>query len=130
MLQDAYDQQIGLKNERSMVITAITTMRVLLGLFSILSGIANYIYFRAPGGFLETVTQSKLALWGWGFSGIGPLPAFLAALCLFASCNRNGCWSRIYSEPLGTMGRHRHDANAPEFYRGVWFNWSGWITAQ
>lgn len=78
MLQDAYDQRIGLRNERSMVITAIATMRILLGIFFILSGIANYIYFHAPGGFFETVTQSKLALWGWGFPGIGPLPAFLA----------------------------------------------------
>lgn len=78
MLQDTYAQQVGLKRERSMVITAIATMRVLLGIFFILSGIANYIYFHAPGGFFETVTQSKLALWGWGFQGIGPLPAFLA----------------------------------------------------
>ncbi|NJO74569.1 MAG: DoxX protein [Leptolyngbyaceae cyanobacterium RM1_406_9] len=78
MLQDAYDQRVGLKNERSMVIMAIATMRVLLGIFFILSGIANYIYFYAPGGFFETVTQSKLALWGWGFQGVGPLPAFLA----------------------------------------------------
>ncbi|MBD2000078.1 DoxX family membrane protein [Leptolyngbya sp. FACHB-541] len=78
MLQDTFDQRVGLKNERSMVITAIATMRVLLGIFFILSGIANYIYFRTPGGFFETVTQSKLALWGWGFQGVGPLPAFLA----------------------------------------------------
>lgn len=78
MLQDAYDQRVGLKNERSMLITSITTMRVLLGIFFILSGIANYIYFRAPGGFFETVTQSKLSLWGWGFSGIGPLPPLLS----------------------------------------------------
>jgi uncharacterized membrane protein YphA (DoxX/SURF4 family) len=78
MLQDAYEQQTGLKNERSMVVTSVATMRILLGIFFILSGIANYIYFRAPGGFFETVTQSKLALWGWGFAGIGPLPSFLA----------------------------------------------------
>ncbi|MEP0983540.1 MauE/DoxX family redox-associated membrane protein [Leptolyngbya sp. FACHB-17] len=53
-------------------------MRVLLGLFFVLSGIANYLYFHAPGGFFETVTQLKLKLWGWGFEGIGPLPLILA----------------------------------------------------
>lgn len=78
MLQEAYEQRVGLKRERSMLTTSINTMRILLGLFFILSGIANYIYFHAPDGFYETVTQSKLALWGWGFSGIGPLPPILA----------------------------------------------------
>jgi uncharacterized membrane protein YphA (DoxX/SURF4 family) len=78
MLKDTYDQRIERKTDRDTLKISIATMRVLLGLFFILSGIANYIYFRAPGGFFETVTQSKLALWGWGFQGIGPLPAFLA----------------------------------------------------
>ncbi|NJM84862.1 MAG: hypothetical protein HC839_00775 [Leptolyngbyaceae cyanobacterium RM2_2_21] len=48
MLQDAYDQRVGLKPERSMVISAIATMRVLLGIFFILSGIANYYLFPCP----------------------------------------------------------------------------------
>ena len=77
MLLDT-DNRSGLRNQRNMVRLSITTMRVLLGLFFILSGIANYLYFNAPGGFLETVTQLKLKLWGWGFEGIGPLPAILA----------------------------------------------------
>jgi uncharacterized membrane protein YphA (DoxX/SURF4 family) len=72
------DRLMGLRKERNMVKLSISTMRVLLGLFFVLSGIANYLYFHAPGGFFETVTQSKLALWGWGFKGIGPLPALLS----------------------------------------------------
>jgi uncharacterized membrane protein YphA (DoxX/SURF4 family) len=72
------DNRTGLRNQRSMVKIEIATTRVLLGLFFVLSGIANYLYFNAPGGFFETVTQLKLHLWGWGFEGIGPLPAILA----------------------------------------------------
>lgn len=77
MLADLHDEA-GLKNERSLIRIAIAINRVLLGLFFILSGIANYIYFYAPGGFFETITQGKLRLWGWGFEGVGPLPALLA----------------------------------------------------
>ncbi|MBD2773655.1 DoxX family protein [Iningainema tapete] len=77
MLITTYESA-GLRNERSMLKTAIATTRILLGLFFILSGIANYIHFHAPGGFFETIINSKLRLWGWGFEGIGPLPAFFA----------------------------------------------------
>ncbi|PSB15687.1 DoxX family membrane protein [Phormidesmis priestleyi ULC007] len=77
MLLDT-DNRSSLRSQRSMVRQSIATMRVLLGLFFILSGIANYLYFNAPGGFFETVTQLKLKLWGWGFEGIGPMPAILA----------------------------------------------------
>lgn len=69
---------IGLKNERSMLRFSIATMRVALGLFFILSGIANYLHFNAPGGFFETITQGKLRLWGFGFEGVGPLPGFFS----------------------------------------------------
>jgi uncharacterized membrane protein YphA (DoxX/SURF4 family) len=77
MLLDTINS-IGLRNQRIQVKSAIATMRVLLGLFFVLSGIANYLYFHVPGGFFETVTQLKLKLWGWGFEGIGPLPAILS----------------------------------------------------
>jgi uncharacterized membrane protein YphA (DoxX/SURF4 family) len=70
--------QPGLRSEQRLFRHSVTTMRILLGLFFVLSGIANYLYFNAPGGFFETVTQLKLKLWGWGFEGIGPLPPFLA----------------------------------------------------
>jgi uncharacterized membrane protein YphA (DoxX/SURF4 family) len=72
------DTQAGLRSEQLLFRRSVTTMRVLLGLFFVLSGIANYLYFNAPGGFFETVTQLKLKLWGWGFEGIGPLPPPLA----------------------------------------------------
>jgi uncharacterized membrane protein YphA (DoxX/SURF4 family) len=77
MILDTHNEP-SLRNERSLFRLSITTMRVLLGIFFILSGIANYLYFNAPGGFFETVTQLKLKLWGWGFAGIGPLPAIIA----------------------------------------------------
>jgi uncharacterized membrane protein YphA (DoxX/SURF4 family) len=58
--------------------TTLTTTRVLLGTFFILSGIANYLHFQDSGGLLETLLSAKLKLWGLGFPGIGPLPTFLA----------------------------------------------------
>lgn len=58
--------------------TAMTVTRILLGVFFILSGIANYLHFRDSGGLLETLLTAKLKLWGLGFEGIGPIPAFLA----------------------------------------------------
>ncbi len=57
---------------------AATTARLLLGIFFVLSGIANYLHFAEPGGLLETITTQKLKLWGLGFEGIGPIPAVLA----------------------------------------------------
>lgn len=71
--------QTSLKPERSMVKTAINTTRLLLVLFFILSAIANTIHFFDKGGLYETLNTTKLALWGFGFKGIGPLPTFLAA---------------------------------------------------
>lgn len=65
-------------NERAMLRTAVATTRILLGVFFIVSAIANTIHFYDAGGLLETITQSKLKLWGFGFEGIGPLPAFIA----------------------------------------------------
>ncbi|MEM8810117.1 MAG: DoxX family protein [Cyanobacteria bacterium P01_G01_bin.38] len=72
------DRTLGLQSERSMLKISISTMRIMLGIFFILSGIANYLHFYEPGGFFETITQSKLRLWGFGFEGIGPLPALLS----------------------------------------------------
>lgn len=72
------DLSHGLQSERSMLKTSIAVMRIMLGLFFILSGIANYLHFSEPGGFFETITQSKLRLWGLGFEGVGPLPAIIA----------------------------------------------------
>jgi len=65
-------------NERAMLRTAVATTRILLGVFFIVSAIANTIHFYDQGGLLETVTTSKLRLWGFGFEGIGPLPALIA----------------------------------------------------
>ncbi|MEM6714907.1 MAG: DoxX family protein [Cyanobacteria bacterium P01_F01_bin.56] len=72
------DLAYGTQTERSMLKTSIAVMRIMLGVFFILSGIANYLHFYDPGGFFETITQGKLRLWGWGFEGIGPLPAIIA----------------------------------------------------
>lgn len=58
--------------------TALTTTRILLGVFFVFSGIANYLHFRDCGGLLETLVSTKLKLWGLGFGGIGPLPSLLA----------------------------------------------------
>ncbi len=71
-------EQTGLTKERTMVKTAIATTRILLGLFFIVSAIANTMHFFDKGGLYETATTSKLALWGFGFEGIGPLPPLLA----------------------------------------------------
>lgn len=57
---------------------AATTARLLLGIFFVLSGIANYLHFSESGGLLETLTTQKLKLWGLGFEGIGPLPGLLS----------------------------------------------------
>lgn len=65
-------------NERVMLKTSVLTTRVLLGVFFFISGIANYLHFYDKGGLLETITTSKLKLWGFGFEGIGPLPALFA----------------------------------------------------
>ena len=79
MLLETERQELnGLKAERNLVRTSIATMRILLGIFFILGAISNFIYLREPGGLLETVTTFRLRLWGFGFEGIGPLPAFLA----------------------------------------------------
>ena len=72
------DLSTGLQSERSMLRTSIAVMRIMLGLFFILSGIANYLHFYEPGGFFETITQSKLRLWGLNFAGVGPLPSIIA----------------------------------------------------
>jgi len=61
-----------------MLRTAVATTRILLGVFFIVSAIANTIHFYDTGGLLETITQSKLKLWGFGFEGIGPLPPLIA----------------------------------------------------
>ena len=64
--------------ERVMLKNAVTITRILLGVFFFISGIANYLHLHDKGGLLETVTTSKLKLWGFGFEGIGPLPALIA----------------------------------------------------
>lgn len=58
--------------------TTLTATRILLGVFFVLSGIANYIHFHDSGALLETVLTQKLKLWGLGFGGVGPLPPLLA----------------------------------------------------
>ncbi len=65
-------------NERNMLRLAVSTTRILLGIFFFVSAIANTIHFYDAGGLLETITQSKLKLWGFGFEGVGPLPGLLA----------------------------------------------------
>ena len=65
-------------NERVMLKNAVIITRILLGVFFFISGIANYLHLYDQGGLLETVTTSKLKLWGFGFEGIGPLPALIA----------------------------------------------------
>ncbi|CAN1211409.1 MauE/DoxX family redox-associated membrane protein [Tumidithrix helvetica PCC 7403] len=60
---------------------AIVANRIILGIFFLLSGIANYLNFSVPNGFYQTVTTVKLQLWGpfpAGWQGIGPLPEFIA----------------------------------------------------
>jgi uncharacterized membrane protein YphA (DoxX/SURF4 family) len=64
------------------MVTAVTISRLLIGVFFVLSGIANYYHFN--DGFLATVLTSKLKLWGLGFSGVGPLPKSLATPFAYA----------------------------------------------
>ncbi|MEM9213620.1 MAG: MauE/DoxX family redox-associated membrane protein [Cyanobacteria bacterium P01_F01_bin.150] len=77
MLMDS-DLSNGLQSERSMLRLSIAVMRIMLGLFFVLSATSNLIHFYSPGGFFETVTQGKLLLWGMGFEGIGPLPPIIS----------------------------------------------------
>ncbi|MBW4698275.1 MAG: DoxX family membrane protein [Aphanocapsa lilacina HA4352-LM1] len=58
--------------------TTLTATRIVLGVFFVLSGIANSLHFYDSGGLLETLSTAKLRLWGLGFEGIGPLPAWMA----------------------------------------------------
>ncbi|UFP94917.1 DoxX family membrane protein [Gloeobacter morelensis] len=58
--------------------TTLTATRIVLGVFFVLSGMANYLHFYESGGLLETLLSAKLRLWGLGFGGIGPLPAWMA----------------------------------------------------
>lgn len=67
-----------MSSEWSMLKTAVLTTRFLLGVFFFIAGIANYLHFYEDSGLLATVTTSKLKLWGFGFEGIGPLPALIA----------------------------------------------------
>jgi uncharacterized membrane protein YphA (DoxX/SURF4 family) len=58
---------------------AVTVSRILIGVFFIISGLANYYHFKDADGFYVNVLTMKLKLWGYGFSGIGPLPGPLGA---------------------------------------------------
>lgn len=60
---------------------AMLLNRITLGVFFLLSGIANYLNFNVENGFYQTVQTLKLQLWepfpaGW--EGIGPLPPLFA----------------------------------------------------
>lgn len=60
---------------------AMQLNRVTMGLFFVLSGMANYLNFGVENGFYQTVLTQKLQLWGpfpAGWEGIGPLPALIA----------------------------------------------------
>lgn len=55
--------------------------RITVGIFFLLSGIANYLNFNVENGFYQTVQTLKLQLWGpfpAGWEGIGPLPPLFA----------------------------------------------------
>lgn len=60
---------------------AVIANRITLGIFFLLSGIANYLNFSIPNGFYQTVLTQKLQIIGPnippGWQGIGPLPAFI-----------------------------------------------------
>lgn len=62
--------------------TAVMANRITLGIFFVLSGIANYLNFSVPNGFYQTVLTQKLQIIGPnippGWEGIGPLPALIA----------------------------------------------------
>lgn len=62
--------------------TAVIANRIILGIFFLLSGIANYLNFSVPNGFYQTVLTQKIQIIGPnippGWEGIGPLPGFLA----------------------------------------------------
>jgi uncharacterized membrane protein YphA (DoxX/SURF4 family) len=60
---------------------AMLLNRITMGVFFLLSGIANYLNFNVENGFYQTVVTWKLQLWGpfpAGWEGIGPLPALIA----------------------------------------------------
>lgn len=62
--------------------TAVVANRIILGVFFLLSGIANYLNFSVPNGFYQTVLTQKIQIIGPnippGWEGVGPLPGFLA----------------------------------------------------
>jgi len=64
--------------------SATLVSRILIGIFFVVSGTANYYHFDDKDGFYATVLGSKLKLWGLGFEGVGPLPGPLAALYAYA----------------------------------------------
>ena len=60
---------------------AMMVNRIIMGIFFLVSGIANYLNFSVPNGFYQTVVTLKLQLWGpfpAGWEGVGPLPALIA----------------------------------------------------
>jgi uncharacterized membrane protein YphA (DoxX/SURF4 family) len=60
---------------------AMMVNRIIMGIFFLVSGIANYLNFSVPNGFYQTVVTLKLQLWGpfpAGWEGVGPLPAVIA----------------------------------------------------
>jgi len=60
---------------------AVILNRIILGIFYVFSGIANYLNFNVENGFYQTVITQKLQLWGpfpMGWQGIGPLPSLIA----------------------------------------------------
>lgn len=60
---------------------AMLLNRITMGVFFVLSGIANYLNFNVENGFYQTVLTLKLQLWGpfpTGWEGVGPLPPIFA----------------------------------------------------
>jgi uncharacterized membrane protein YphA (DoxX/SURF4 family) len=61
---------------------AVIANRITLGIFFVLSGIANYLNFSVPNGFYQTVLTQKIQIIGpqipSGWEGAGPLPPFMA----------------------------------------------------
>lgn len=83
--------------------------RITVGIFFLLSGIANYLNFNVENGFYQTVQTLKLQLWGpfpAGWAGIGPLPPLFAIPY---------AWLLPLAEiVLGTL-----------FALGYWVRWTG-----
>ena len=126
---------------------SVTVSRILIGLFFLISGVANYYHFNESDGFYINVLTSKLKLWGYGFSGVGPLPAMMMAPyayvlpgieIMLGGLFMTGRWTKIVGLLLmglllsfvlafGILGASLLPNNAPSFNKDIIFMLAIWM---